>query len=461
MEVVLLAALVCLALVGLASGYPVAFAIGGSAILVSFVGQATGVFDAQVLGLITNRLYGLMTNGLLLAVPLFIFMGVTLERSKIAEELLRTFGLLFGGLRGGMAISVTLVGALLAASTGIVGASVITMGLLSLPAMLRYNYSERLSCGSICAAGTLGQILPPSIVLVILADRVSATYQQSQMEIGNLAPGIVSVLDLFLGAVLPGLIIVVLFVVWQVVYAVMRPGAAPAIPAEEREAFSGPQLALQVGKVLVPPILLIVLVLGSILTGIATPTEGAGVGAAGALVLAAAHRQLTLKTLAEITRGAAQLSCMIFSILIGAAVFVLVFRGLGGAEIVHDLLTGLPGGTNGALISVMIAIFLLGFLLDFIEIIYIVVPIVGSALFKMGVDPVWFAILVAVNLQTSFLTPPFGFALFYLRGVAPASVRTEEIYRGVVPFVIIQLVVVVTVFLFPRLATWLPQAVYG
>lgn len=461
MEVVLLAALVCLALLGLASGYPVAFAIGGSAILVSLVGQVTGVFDAQVLGLVTNRLYGLMTNGLLLAVPLFIFMGVTLERSKIAEELLRTFGLLFGGLRGGMAISVTLVGALLAASTGIVGASVITMGLLSLPAMLRYNYSERLSCGSICAAGTLGQILPPSIVLVILADRVSATYQQSQMEIGNLAPGIVSVLDLFLGAVVPGLIIVVLFVAWQAAYAVMRPGAAPAIPAEEREAFSGPQLVLQVAKVLVPPILLIVLVLGSILTGIATPTEGAGVGAAGALALAAVHRQLTLGTLAEITRGAAQLSCMIFSILIGAAVFVLVFRGLGGAEIVHDLLTGLPGGTNGALIIVMIAIFLLGFLLDFIEIIYIVVPIVGSALFKMGVDPVWFAILVAVNLQTSFLTPPFGFALFYLRGVAPASVRTEEIYRGVVPFVIIQLVVVATVFLFPRLATWLPQAVYG
>ena len=448
---------VCLVLL---LGYPVAFSLGGTALAFAWIGGMTGYFDGAFLQALPNRLYGIMTNQTLIAVPLFVFMGVMLERSRVAENLLDTMASLFGSLRGGLGISVTLVGMLLAASTGIVGATVVTMGLLSLPTMLRRNYDPAVSAGIICAAGTLGQIIPPSIVLVLLGDVLSAAYQQAQLGMGVFSPDTVSVGDLFVGAIIPGMLLVLLYLLYLVGLALLKPDSVPAIPETEREQDKR-QLLLRVLKVLVPPLLLILAVLGSILGGLATPTEAASVGAIGAMLLALSQRQLKLETLKVVMLGTTRITSMVFMIFIGASLFSLVFRGFGGDEVVTDLLTDLPGGVIGAMLVVMLVMFLLGFILDFIEITFVVVPIVGPILLAMGLDPVWLGVMIAINLQTSFLTPPFGFALFYLRGVAPASVTTGAIYRGVAPFILIQLLMLGLLAFWPQLATWLPGTVYG
>ncbi|MDJ0805391.1 MAG: TRAP transporter large permease subunit [Gammaproteobacteria bacterium] len=448
---------VCLVLL---LGYPVAFSLGGTALAFAWIGGMTGHFDAAFLQALPNRLFGIMTNETLIAVPLFVFMGVMLERSRVAENLLDTMATLFGPLRGGLGISVTLVGMLLAASTGIVGATVVTMGLLSLPTMLRRNYDPSVSTGIICAAGTLGQIIPPSIILVLLGDVLSAAYQQAQLDIGVYSPDTVSVGDLFVGAIIPGLLLVLLYLLYLAGVALFKPESVPAIPPEERE--QDKWLLLQrVLRVLVPPLLLIVAVLGSILGGLATPTEAASVGAIGAMLLALSQKQLNMETLKAVMSGTTRVTSMVFLIFIGASLFSLVFRGFGGDEVVTDLLSDLPGGVIGAMLVVMLVMFLLGFILDFIEITFVVVPIIGPILLAMGLDPVWLGVMIAINLQTSFLTPPFGFSLFYLRGVAPAQVTTGQIYRGVAPFILIQLVMLGMLAYWPQLATWLPELVYG
>jgi tripartite ATP-independent transporter DctM subunit len=398
-----------------------------------------------------------MANETLVAVPLFVFMGVTLERARIAEDLLDTLSRLFGALRGGLGISVTLVGMLLAASTGIVGATVVTMGLLSLPTMLRRGYSPEVATGTICASGTLGQIIPPSIILVMLGDVMSSAYQQAQLEMGIFSPKTVSVGDLFAGALIPGLLLVVLYILYLVAAAFFRPALMPAYERSEDDVVS----FVQILRALLPPLLLIFAVLGSILAGIATPTEAAGVGGMGALLLALSRREISLARLRDVMQATLKISSMVFLILIGASVFSLVFRGFGGDDGVHAILESLPGGVVGAVILVMLVMFLLGFVLDFIEITFVVVPIVGPVLLAMGLDPVWLGVMIAINLQTSFLTPPFGFALFYLRGVAPPSVTTQQIYRGVIPFVAIQLGALLLLALFPELVTWLPGKIYG
>jgi tripartite ATP-independent transporter DctM subunit len=384
-------------------------------------------------------------------------MGVTLERARIAEELLEALSGLFGSLRGGLGISVTLVGMLLAASTGIVGATVVTMGLLSLPTMLRRGYSPEISAGTICASGTLGQIIPPSIILVMLGDVMTSAYQQAQLEMGVFSPKTVSVGDLFAGALIPGLLLVLLYVLYIVVVAFLRPDIMPAHEREPGESVGFQQIL----RALLPPLTLIFAVLGSILLGFATPTEAAGVGAMGALLLAALRRQINLARLQQIMRSTLKISSMVFLILIGASVFSLVFRGYGGDDGVRAILGSLPGGVIGAVIVVMLVMFLLGFVLDFIEITFVVVPIVGPVLLAMGLDPVWLGIMIAINLQTSFLTPPFGFALFYLRGVAPPEITTPQIYRGVIPFVAIQILTLLLLAVFPDLVTWLPNKIYG
>lgn len=446
---------------GLLMGFPVAFTLSGVALLAALLGNAFNIFELVFVAALPNRMYGIMTNDLLIAVPLFIFMGVMLERSKLAEELLETIALLLSGVRAGLGIAVTLVGGLLAASTGIVGATVVTMGLLSLPTMLRRGYAATVACGSICAAGTLGQIIPPSIVLILLGDQISAAYQQAQLAKGNFAPEPVSVADLFVGALLPGLGLVLLYIIWQFVYATIYPEKMPSIPAEERAKIRRGEMMGRVVRVLLPPLFLIVLVLGSILVGLATPTEAAGVGAMGAMLLAATRGQLTRKNLTDVMQTTAKITAMVFVILIGAQLFSLVFRGFGGDDMVAELLQSLPGGVFTAMFLTMALIFFLGFFLDFIEICFVVIPIVGPAILAMDVNPVWFAIMIAVNVQTSFLTPPFGFSLFYLRGVAPPEVTTMDIYRGVVPFVFIQLGMLCILALIPELATWLPKVVYG
>ncbi|NBC49079.1 MAG: TRAP transporter large permease subunit [Gammaproteobacteria bacterium] len=440
-------------------GYPVALSLGGTALLFALLGEWLGYFDHAFIEALPNRVYGVMTNETLIAVPLFVFMGVMLERSRVAENLLETMALLFGPVRGGLGISVTVVGMLLAASTGIVGATVVTMGLLSLPTMLKRQYDPSVAAGTICASGTLGQIIPPSIVLVLLGDVLSAAYQQAQLEMGIFSPDTVSVGDLFVGALIPGLLLVAGYISYMVGVAVFRPAAVPAIPAEERPQHDS-RFWLRVVQVLLPPLALIVAVLGSILYGVATPTEAASVGAVGALLLAASHRQLNWKTLQGVVRQTTIVTSMVFLIFIGAAIFSLVFRGFGGDEMVTDFLGNLPGGTVAAVALVMLVMFLLGFILDFIEITFVVVPIVGPVLLAMGLDPVWLGVMIAINLQTSFLTPPFGFALFYLRGVAPREVRTAQIYKGVAPFILIQLLMLAALALFPALATWLPGAIY-
>ncbi|MGB5354616.1 MAG: TRAP transporter large permease subunit [Woeseia sp.] len=440
----------------LLSGFPVAFALGGTALLFAMGGVIGGGFEAAFLTGLPSRIFGIMTNETLVAVPLFVFMGITLERAQIAEELLETLSALFGRLRGGLGIAVTLVGTLLAASTGIVGATVVTMGLLSLPTMLKRGYSPEIATGTICASGTLGQIIPPSIILVMLGDVMSSAYQQAQLEQGIFSPKTVSVGDLFAGALIPGLLLVLLYMLYLFVVAIVRPTAMPARPEDAVEVTFGKLLAA-----LAPPLLLIVAVLGSILAGLATPTEAAGVGAAGALIIALQRRSLDFARLKDIMEGTTRISSMVFLILIGASVFSLVFRGYDGDEGVRHLLESLPGGVFAAMLAVMLLMFVLGFVLDFIEITFVVVPIVGPVLLAMGLDPVWLGIMIAVNLQTSFLTPPFGFALFYLRGVAPASVSTAQIYRGVIPFVGIQLLMLLILSAFPELVTWLPNKIYG
>jgi tripartite ATP-independent transporter DctM subunit len=441
----------------LLAGFPVAFTLGGTALLFAGAGVLSGDFNQALLSGLPNRIFGIMSNETLVAVPLFVFMGVTLERARIAEELLETLSTLFGTLRGGLGISVTIVGMLLAASTGIVGATVVTMGLLSLPTMLKRGYSPEIAAGTICASGTLGQIIPPSIILVMLGDVMSTAYQQAQLDMGIYSPKTVSVGDLFAGALIPGLLLVLLYVLYLVAVAIFRPASMPAHERGPDEKVSLPMLL----QALLPPLLLIFAVLGSILAGLATPTEAAGIGAMGALLLALLRRQLTLERLQEVMQSTLRISSMVFLILIGASVFSLVFRGYGGDDGVRALLESLPGGVFSAVLVVMLVMFLLGFVLDFIEITFVVVPIVGPVLLAMGLDPVWLGIMIAINLQTSFLTPPFGFALFYLRGVAPESVTTTQIYRGVIPFVAIQLFALLLLATFPALITWLPNQIYG
>jgi len=453
--------LFCSVCIVLLAGYPVAFTLAGVALVFAFIGDMTGTFDHSFLQALPNRLFGIMTNTTLIAVPLFVFMGIMLERSRVAENLLDTMALMFGSMRGGLGISVIIVGMLLAASTGIVGATVVTMGLLSLPTMLRRNYHPGIATGTICASGTLGQIIPPSIILVLLGDVLSSAYQQAQLEMGIFSPDTVSVGDLFVGAIIPGLMLVGLYIAWMIIIAIFKPEQAPAIPEDERNAFKGVALYIQAVKVLVPPLLLVFSVLGSIIAGYATPTEAASVGAVGAIILAISQRQFSVQILKEVMLSTTNVTSMVFMIFIGASVFSLVFRGFGGDETVRELLTSLPGEEFGALLVVMIVIFLLGFILDFIEITFVVVPIVGPILLAMNIDPVWLGIMIAINLQTSFLTPPFGFALFYLRGVAPPEVTTMQIYKGVIPFICIQLIALGMLAYWPSLATWLPDIVYG
>lgn len=439
-------------------GFPVAFSLAGVSLLFAGIGYLAGVFDPSNFTSLAPRYLGVMTNEVLVAVPMFIFIGMMLERSGMAEKLLITMGRLFGSLRGGLGFSVVIVGALLAASTGVVGATVVTMGLLSLPAMLRSGYDPKLASGVICASGTLGQIIPPSTVLIFMGDMMSTINAQVQMEKGNFAPSTVSVGDVFAGALLPGLMLVGLYLLWLAFKAMKDPDSCPAleISAEDRA-----RLGRDVLTSLIPPLLLVVAVLGSILSGIATPTESASVGAIGAMLLAATQRKLTYANLKAVMQATANITSMVFVILLGASVFSLVFRMLGGDELVSGFLNALPGGTLGAILFVMLLMFLLGFVLDAMEIIFIVLPITAPILLMMDVDPVWLAVIVAVNLQTSFLTPPFGFSLFYLRGVAPASISTWQVYRGVTPFVLLQLVAIALLLIFPQIATWLPHQLYG
>jgi len=440
-------------------GYPVAISLAGTALIFALTAYQFDAFDAGFLEALPNRLFGIVENETLIAVPLFIFMGVMLEKSKVAENLLESMARLFGGARGGLGFAVILVGMLMAASTGIVGATVVTMGLLSLPTMLQHKYDPALACGTICASGTLGQIIPPSIVLVLLGDVISSAYQQAQLDMGIFAPETVSVGDLFAGALIPGIMLVCLYLLYLAYKAIFQPSTCPALP--KRENTKDQHVLLEVGKNLIPPLALIIAVLGSIIAGIATPTEAASVGAVGAIILAIINKQFNIKRLREVSQSTTEITSMVFFILIGASLFSLVFRGFGGDELVESLLSDLPGGVFGAMLAVMVLMFLLGFVLDFIEITFVVVPIVAPTLLAMGLDPIWFGIMIALNLQTSFLTPPFGFALFYLRGVAPASIKTLDIYRGVLPFILIQLFLLGLIAYWPDLVTWLPHLIYG
>jgi tripartite ATP-independent transporter DctM subunit len=440
----------------LMAGFPVAFTLAGVALLFAGLGILTGSFDPVFLEAFPNRVFGIMTNETLIAVPVFVFMGVMLERSRLADQLLRSLAQLMRGTPGGLGLAVVIVGAMMAASTGIVGATVVTMGLISLPTMLRRGYDPAVSTGTICAAGTLGQIIPPSIVLVMLADVLSNAYQQAQLRMGDYTPDTVSVGELFAGALIPGLLLVGAYLLYLIVLARLRPGLMPSGLSEAEEQVSLGRLLLLASG----PLLLIIAVLGSILKGIATPTEAAAVGAVGATLLALVSRHLSMEALRDVVYRTTRITAMVFMILIGASLFSLVFRGFGGDEMIADFLTGLPGGTVTAMLLVMGVMFLLGFVLDFIEITFVVVPIVGPVLMAMGLDPLWLGVMIALNLQTSFLTPPFGFSLFYLRGACPESVPTSAIYRGVIPFIAIQLLVLGVLAVWPSLVTWLPGVVY-
>jgi tripartite ATP-independent transporter DctM subunit len=431
----------------LMAGFPVAFTLGGVSLWFALIGFLTGWFDADFIAALPNRLNGILNNATLMAVPVFVFMGVVLEKAKLAESLLQNMAALLGGRRGGLGFALLIVGMLLAASTGIVGATVVTLGLLAMPVMQKNGYDPAVSAGTICASGTLGQIIPPSIVLVLLGDVMSNAYQQAQLATGVFNPKTVSVQDLFMGALIPGLMLVMLYALYLFWVRLRRPEAMPEIQVTERPSTA------TVLKSLLPPLLLILAVLGSIISGVATPTEAASVGSIGALLLAAAHRTLNLTVLNEALRETVKVTAMVFMILIGAALFSLVFKGFKGDEAVQYFLTNLPGGELTALLLVMLVLFLLGFILDFIEITFVVIPIVGPILLMMGFDPVWLGIMIAINLQTSFLTPPFGFALFYLRGVTDIS--TRALYRGVLPFIVLQIIMLVILYLFPGLVDWL------
>ncbi|AEP28904.1 TRAP-type mannitol/chloroaromatic compound transporter large permease [Glaciecola nitratireducens FR1064] len=429
--------------------------LAGTSLVFAGIGIFFGAFDASYLLATPSRLFGIVNNQTLIAVPLFVFMGVVLERSKIAEDLLVAMSGLLGRFKTGLGVSVVLVGMLLAASTGIVGATVVTMGLLSLPTMLKHGYSPSLATGTICATGTLGQIIPPSIALVLLGDVLSSAYQKAQLDMGIFSPDSVSVGDLFVGALVPGLILVVFYLLYLWAVSKFSPSQVPA-HGQESEHANLKELLLA----LLPPLILITAVLGSILTGKATPTEAAGVGAIGSVILALLKKTISVGNTKYVVRETTKVTSMVFLILIGASIFSLVFRGFGGEELLQAFFTDLPGGAFTAMLLVMIVIFLLGFILDFIEITFVVVPIVAPILLMMGLDPIWLGIMIAVNLQTSFLTPPFGFALFYLRGVASDLVKTEQIYKGVIPFIIIQLVLLVVMAIWPEIITWLPSVVY-
>ncbi len=441
--------------IALLIGFPVALTLAGTSLLFALIANAFGAFDMAFLQSIPSRIFSIMSNEVLIAVPLFIFMGVMLEKSKIAENLLQTMDEVMRGIKGGLGIAVIIVGMLLAASTGIVGATVVTMGLLALPTMLKQGYCPKIASGTICASGTLGQIIPPSIVLILLGDVLSSSYQQAQLNQGIFSPEALSVGDLFIGALLPGMILVVAYMLYIFYKAMTRPELIPNNIGEP----AAPGLSRRVLKSLLPPLALILLVLGSILGGFATPTEAASLGALGALLLATINKQLSLKTLNHVMRNTLQVTSMIFLIFIGAAFFALVFKGLGGDDLITELLTGLPGGVFTAMLIVMALLFVLGFFLDFIEITYVVVPVVAPVLLMMGVDPIWLGIMIAINLQTAFLTPPFGFALFYLKGVA-SNLKTTDLYKGVIPFILIQLSVLVLIAVWPELVTWLPSLVY-
>ena len=437
-------------------GFPVAFTLAGTALLFGFLGDALEIFNFRMLGFFPQRIFGTMINEPLVAVPLFIFMGIMLEKTKIAAGLLHSIGELFGTTKGGLGMGVVIVGMLLAASTGIVGATVVTMGMLSLPSMMKAGYDQKIATGTICAAGTLGQIIPPSIVLVLLATILQGANEEAAMLVGNLAPDPVTAIDLFAGAILPGLMLVVLFIIFIFIYARINPLSCPPVETTK----SRTEIYIEAAKSVVPPITLIVLVLGSILFGIATPTESASVGAVGAAIIALLKGELNFKNIKETALGTVKLSSFVFVILIGASMFSLVFRGFGGDEMIEHFLGTLPGGLYAALILVMIVIFLLGFFLDYIEIIFVIVPLVGPILIANGADPLWLGILISLNLQTSFLTPPFGFSLFFLRGVAPSSIKTRNMYRGVIPFIGIQVLAILIVGFYPEIATWLPNKMF-
>lgn len=443
--------------IALLIGFPVALTLAGVSLLFALIANAFGAFDLAFLQSIPNRIFSIMSNETLIAVPLFVFMGIMLEKSKIAENLLITMDEVMRGIKGGLGIAVILVGMLLAASTGIVGATVVTMGLLALPTMLKQGYCPKLASGTICASGTLGQIIPPSIVLILLGDVLSSSYQQAQLNQGIFSPETLSVGDLFVGALLPGMLLVVLYMLYVFYQAVRNPDKVPNHIGNP----VAPGLGMRIVKSLLPPLTLILLVLGSILGGFATPTEAASLGALGALILSAFNRQLNLSNLQEVMRNTTKITAMIFLIFIGAAFFSLVFRGLGGDDLMHDLLSDLPGGVFTAMLIVMALMFILGFFLDFIEITYVVVPVVAPILLMMGVDPIWLGIMIAINLQTAFLTPPFGFALFYLKGVAPPELKTIDLYKGTIPYISIQLLVLIAIAIWPEIVTWLPGIVYS
>ena len=462
-ELLAVAMMIALCVV-LMAGYPVALTLGGVALGFAFLGHWSGVMDLALLGALPARVFGVMANEVLIAIPLFVFMGVMLERSGLAEDLLEAMGRLFGARPGGLAIAVVLVGVLLAAAKGIVGATVVTMGLIVLPTMLRHGYNTRLAAGTVAATGTLAQIFPPATVLILLGDQISNAFAAAQLAKGAFSPLPVTVSDLFAGAIVPALALVLLYLIFLVAVATLWPKSSPPIPPDPA-APRGIALARRLLAALVAPLALILVVLGSILGGVATPTESASIGAVGAMLLAARRsgpRAFAARVLAPVIYRTAQITSMIFVILIGATLFSLVFRGLGGDEMVRRTLSDLPGGTDGAVLVVMLVMFLLGFVMDAFEIIFVVVPIVAPALLAMpGVDPVWLGVMMALNLQTSYLHPPLGPTLFYLRGVAPSEITTADIYIGVVPFVLIQFLALLVLWFAPGLATWLPHALYG
>ena len=437
-------------------GFPVAFTLAGSALLFGFLGDALEVFNFRMIGFFPQRIFGTMINEPLVAVPLFIFMGIMLEKTKIAAGLLQSIGELFGTTKGGLGIGVVIVGMLLAASTGIVGATVVTMGMLSLPSMIKAGYDQKIATGTICAAGTLGQIIPPSIVLVLLATILQGANEEAAMLKGDLAPDPVTAIDLFAGALLPGLMLVVMFIIFIYFYARIFPNSCPPIQTERTRS----EIYKEAFKSIFPPLILIILVLGSILMGVATPTESASVGDIGAAIIAFTKGELTFQNIKEVSLNTVKLSSFVFVILIGASMFSLVFRGFNGDAMIEHFLGSLPGGLFTALLIVMVAIFILGFFLDYIEIIFVIVPLVGPILIANGADPLWLGILISLNLQTSFLTPPFGFSLFFLRGVAPKEIQTRNIYRGVMPFIGIQVLAIIIVAVFPSIATWLPNLMF-
>ena len=436
-------------------GYPVAFTLSGVSLIFALLCSFTNNFDLSLLYALPSRIFGIITNETLLAIPMFIFMGIMLEKSKIAENLLESMSSLFQKINGGLGISVIIVGALLAASTGIVGATVVTMGLLALPTMLKQNYDVKVATGTILASGTLGQIIPPSIILILLGDVISSSYQQAQNMLGIFSQESVSVGDLFAGAIFPGLILVGFSILYILFLSTFRKDLIPKKKLQLNLSFKIILLSL------IAPLFLILAVLGSIIMGFATPTEASSVGAIGAIILAATNRKLNLDILKGVLVQASKITSMIFILLIGATIFSLVFRGLEGDVFVHDILTSLPGGVYSKLFIVMMIIFFLGFILDFIEITYVVIPVVAPILLAMGVNPIWLGILIAINLQTSFLTPPFGFAIFYLKSVIPKDIKTIDIYRGVIPFIIIQLITILIIVLIPEITTWLPNKIFG